>query len=153
MIEEGFILDEILNIQELKTMAYPVIKIPGFDNISTIKVQVQRPKLMKMAAQGKIPNHLMNVAMTLIKGKSSTQNTEITPEKYIKELDSAIELYCMACLVKPSYEEFKEIMTDDQRAAIFNWGLGEVEVLNSFRENQKDGSSDHHGEALSQKAK
>jgi len=47
-----------------------------------------------------------------------------------------MELYCSACLVEPSFEEFKEIMTDNQSDYIFRWAMGQVDGLDSFREEQ-----------------
>lgn len=145
-------MSEILSIEKLREMANPIIEIPNFDNTGYIKVRVQRPKLLKMAAEGKIPNHLMNIAVTMINGKPQTRK-ELSDKEYIKEINSAMELYCMACLVEPRYEEFKDIITDDQKATIFNWGLGEVSSLNSFREDKGNGSSNNNGEALQQKTK
>lgn len=145
-------MNEILSIEKLREMANPIIEIPNFDNTGYIKVRVQRPKLLKMASEGKIPNHLMNIAVTMINGKPQTQKSDLTPEQYIKEINGAMELYCMACLVEPLYEEFKDIITDDQKATIFNWGLGEVQVLDSFRTDEGDGPSNNNGKALQEKA-
>ncbi len=146
-------MNEILSIEKLREMANPIIEIPNFDNTGYIKVRVQRPKLLKMAAEGKIPNHFMNIAATMIAGKPREEREKLTDEEYIKEINSAMELYCMACLVEPSYEDFKNILTDDQKATIFNWGLGEVQVLDSFRTNKEDGTSNNNGETLQQKTK
>lgn len=144
-------MSEILSIAELKKMANPIIEIPNFDNTGTIKVRLQRPKLMSMAVQGKIPNHLMNIASTMITGKPNTEKKKMTSEEYIKEINGAMELYCMACLVEPSYEEFKDIMTDDQKGFIFNWGIGEVSSLDNFRANKENGTSNNNGKALQKK--
>jgi len=145
-------MSEILSIVELKKMAHPIIQIPNFDNTGIIKVRVQRPNLMSMAAQGKIPNHLMGIVMSRITGKPATKKKEHTPEELIQDINKTMELYCVACLVEPSYEEFKSIITDDQKAAIFNWGLGEVKQLDSFRTDKRNGSSNNNGEEVSEKA-
>lgn len=145
-------MSEILSIEQMKKMAHPIIDIPNFNNTGIIKVRVQRPNLMSMAAQGRIPNHLMEIVMSRITGKSVPKKKEPTPEENIKNIDKAMELYCVACLVEPSYEEFKEIITDDQKAAIFNWGLEGVKVLDSFRKDKEDGSDNNNGEQVSEKA-
>jgi len=142
--------NEIFSIEKLIEMANPIIPIPGFDNKSTINIRVQRPKLMAMATQGKIPNHLMNIAATMIGGKKQNSR-ELSHEEYIKEIHAAMELYCMACMVEPSYEEMKDILTDDQKGTIFNWGIGEVQVLDSFRKDKEDGTSNNSGETLPEK--
>ena len=144
-------MNEILSIDRLREMANPIIKIPNFDNTGHINIRVQRPKLLKMAAEGKIPNHLMNIAATMINGRPISKQKELTPEEYIKEINSAMELYCMACMVEPSYEDMQDILTDDQKATIFNWGLGEVQVLDSFRTDEGNGTSNNNGQALQEK--
>lgn len=144
--------NEIFSIDKLRELANPVIQIPGFDYKSTINIRVQQPRLMAMASQGKIPNHLMNIATLMISGKK-LDSKELTQEQYIKEIHAAMELYCRACMVEPSYEDMKDILTDDQKATIFNWGIGKVQKLDSFREDKKDGASNNNGKALQEKTK
>lgn len=144
-------MSEILNIEKLREMANSIIKVPNFDNTGHINIRVQRPKLLKMAAEGKIPNHLMNIAATMINGRPLSKQKELTPEEYIKEINGAMELYCRACMVEPTYEEMEDILTDDQKATIFNWGIGEVSSLDTFRDNKKDGTSNNNGKALQEK--
>lgn len=147
-------MSEILSIEKLRELAHPIIEIPGFDNTSTIKIRVQKPKLMYMAANGKIPNHLMSVASTLINGKrEGKQKKDLTEEETIKEINNAMDLYCRACLVEPSYEEMKEILTDAQRSAIFSWGLGEVQVLDSFRDEKGNGTTNNSSKKVSKETK
>ena len=146
-------MSEILSIEKLREMANPIIKIPNFDNTGYIKVRVQRPKLLTMAAEGKIPNHLMNIAATMVNGRPLEKRKELTPEEYIKEINGAMELYCRACMIEPTYDEMEDILTDDQKATIFAWGLGEVQVLDSFRTNEGDGTSNNNGKTLQEKAK
>lgn len=146
-------MDGILSIEQLRAMATTTIEIPGFDGSDTIKVRVQKPKLLEMASQGKIPNYLMNVAVTKLTGHKASQKKEPTPEEKMKIATDAIDLYCMVCLVEPTYEEFKPIMTDDQKFAVFSWAMGEVSTLNSFRNNKENGSSDNNGKEVLQEAK
>lgn len=145
-------MSEILSIDKLKEMAQPIIEIPDFDNIGKIKVRVQKPKILSMAEQGKIPNHLMNIAVTKLTGKGTNSKKEPSPEEKMKQVVDAIDLYCSICLVEPSYDEFKPIMTDDQKFAIFNWAIGEVSTLDSFRSNGEDGTNNSNGEEVSEEA-
>lgn len=135
-------MSEILNIEELKKMAMPIIEIPNFDNTGTIKVRVQKPRLLTMAKEGKIPNHLLGVANELITGETSRKKEGSVK---IKDVADMLELYCKACLVEPSYEEFKDIITDEQMFAIFDWGMDGIEDLENFREDEGDGSSNNNG--------
>ena len=136
-------MSEVLSIEQLKQMAQPIIEIPDFEGKGKIKVRVQKPRLMAIAAQGKIPNHLMSVANSMVFGKKKDNK-----EPDIKDVADMIELYCRACLVEPSYDEFKNIMTDEQSDAIFEWAMGKVQGLDSFRADTTDGTNDHNGEAL-----
>ncbi len=144
-------MSEILSIEKLREMANIVIDIPNFENNGTIKVRVQRPRLMAMASQGKIPNHLMSIAVQMVTGRKNASNKN--NEDIIKDASLMLELYCKACLVEPSYEEFKDIMTDDQADAIFSWAMGLNNKLDSFRKNKGNGSSNNNGETLQEKTK
>lgn len=138
-------MSEILSIEQLRQMAQLIIEIPDFENKGTIKVRVQKPRLMAMAAQGKIPNHLLGIASSMVTGKPQKKKDE---GMKVEEIANMMELYCQACLIEPTYAEFKDIMTDEQMAAVFNWAMGTVNKLDSFRTEEGNGSSDNNVEAL-----
>ena len=141
-------MSEILNIEQLKQLATPIIEIPDFQNEGTIKVRVQKPRLMAMAAQGKIPNHLIGIANDMMFGGAKKKKENLN----IKDAAGMMELYCEVCLVEPRYEDFRDIMTDEQMLAIFNWAMGTVSQLDNFRKNEKDGTGDNTSEPVSEKA-
>lgn len=143
-------MSEILSIEQLKELSTTAIEIPNFDGSGVINVRVQKPKLLAMAAQGKIPNHLLGVVDTIMFGNSKNKKEKSKPRT--EELGKLYELYCTACLVEPKYEEFKDLITDDQMEAIFNWGMGTVNKLDTFRDDQKDGTSNNNGEEVQQEA-
>lgn len=145
-------MSDILNIEQLREMAQPTIDIPNFDGTGTIKVRVQRPKLLAMATQGKIPNHLMSIAVTKLTGKKETSKKQPDEMDKIKQTAEMLDLYCFACLVEPSYNDFKDIMTDDQKFTIFNWGIGEVSSLDSFRPDKGNGTSNNNVQEVSKEA-
>lgn len=145
-------MSEILNIEQLKEMATPVIEIPGFDNQNPIKVRVKKPSLMSMFSEGKIPNHLLGIATQMVGGEKSKQKKQ-TGEEKTKELIDLLEMYCEMCLVEPTYTEFKEIMTDDQKEAIFEWGVGDVAKAGNFRDEEEIQSDNNDGKALQKKTK
>ena len=134
-------MSEILSVEQLKNMATSIIEIPDFEGTSTIKVRVQKPRLMAMAAQGKIPNHLLGIVNTMMFG-----NKKEKKEVNIADVAKTYELYCRACLVEPSYEEIKDIITDDQMIAIFNWAMGDMKGLENFRTNKRNGASNNNGQ-------
>ena len=143
-------MSQVLNIETLRSMAVITIDIPDFEGTGTIKVRVQKPRLMALAAQGKIPNVLMSIAAQAM---GTGNNRQIkNKEDAMKETAQTMELYCKACLVEPTYEEFKDIMTDEQMMAIFDWAMGDIKQLESFRTDKEDGTDNHTGEALPEKA-
>ena len=111
-----------------------------------VKIKVQRPRLLNMAAQGKIPNSLLGIATKVVGGKGIEKGN-------IKELAQMIELYCRACMVEPTYEEVKDTIDDDQMFEIFTWATSEVKKLDSFRNKQKNGTNNNNGKSVSKKAK
>lgn len=139
-------MSEILSIEQLKNMATTIIEIPDFEGTGTIKVRVQKPRLMAMAAQGKIPNHLLGIVNNMMFPSKKEKK-----EPNIEEIAKIYELYCRACLVEPSYDEVKDIMTDEQMSAIFDWAMGDAKKLETFRANEGNGSSDNNGEQVQEK--
>lgn len=133
-------MSEILSLQELKNMATTTIEIPNFDNSGTIKVRVQKPRLMAMAAQGEIPNHLIGIVNQMM-FPSKREKKEPT----VEEVAKIYELYCRACLVDPYYDEIKDIITDNQMFAIYEWAMGDAKKLETFRTNEGNGPSNNNG--------
>jgi hypothetical protein len=124
-----------INIDELRAKALKEIDIPGFfDGDEPIKIKVKKPSMMAMMAQGKIPNTLMDAA-TQLTGQNKNKN--IKPEDInnndLTEIGKLMELYCIACMVEPPYEDIKDIITDEQIAAIFNFATQGVENIKPFR--------------------
>ena len=143
--------DKIFNMQEMKKLAQPILSIPNFDKTRTINVRVQRPRLLDMAKQGEIPNHLLGIANQMLLGKKD--NNKLNDKKSLEQIASMMELYARACLVEPKYEEFKEIITDEQGDAIFAFAMGEVSGLDSFRKNKKNDTDNTDGKKVSKKTK
>jgi len=141
-------VSEILNIKQLREMAMPVIEIPDFEGTGTIKVRVQKPRLMAMAAQGKIPNYLLGVVNDMMFGRKKEKK-----EPKLEDVTKVYELYCRACLVEPAYDQFKEIITDEQMQAIFDWAMGGTRELETFRTDEGNGSSDNTSKQVQEKTK
>lgn len=135
-----------MTIDDIRKLAIREIEIPDFEGTGTIKIKVQRPRLMAMAAQGKIPNALMGVATKLIKGTANSKEMSIT------ESAQMFQIYCLSCMVEPTYEEMKDIITDDQIMMIFNYAIDGVKKLRPFRTDKENGSSNNDGKGVPEKA-
>lgn len=144
-------MSEVLSIEQLKKLALITIDIPDFENKGTIKVRVQKPRLMKMAAEGKIPNSLMSTAMEMT--GYDTGESKKDSKVDLTKIAGMLELYCKTCLVEPTYEEFKDIMTDEQMMAIFDWATGDLIKMSNFREDEEDGTGNNDGKDVSNKTK
>lgn len=146
-------MSEILNIEELRKMAHPIIDIPGFSPGETIKVKVQQPNLLKMARNGTIPNALLNVAAVMTMGEKVQLKEDAPDEDKLKAMNDVIELYNRACLVEPSFDDFFDLMTDAQKGHIFSWAIGQASDLNSFREAKSDGGNNKSSKQVQKKTK
>jgi hypothetical protein len=110
-----------------------------------VQIKVQRPRILSLASQGKIPNALMGVATKLFSGKNTSKSD-------IKETAQMIELYCRACMVEPAFEEMQGVLDDENMWAIFSWATSDVKKLSNFRSERKDGTNNNNGEVLPEKA-
>ncbi len=131
-----------MEIDELRALAIQTVVIPGFSVGKTIEVKLQKPRILALMGQGKIPNPLMPVAtkMTMAPTKRVSFDAREAAQLY--------ELYCSTCLVEPTYDEFKDIITDEQMIHIYQWAVGELQEVSSFRGHEKDGPNDHDGEGV-----
>ncbi len=111
-----------------------------------VKIKVQRPRILAMAAQGKIPNPLMGIATKMMSGKGAEQGN-------IKEMAQMVELYCRVCMVEPTYEDMKNAIDDEQMFTIFSWATSGVSKLDNFRDEQKDDTDNNDGKGVSKKTK
>ena len=146
-------MSEVISIEEIKRLACPVVDIPGYSPGETIKVRLQKPQIMKMMAEG-IPNHLLSVVEQMMYGsRSQKKQSKKDAKEKLKDLANVYEVFCRACLVEPTYEEFEPYLSDDQKEAIFEWATAEVAQLENFRENQKDGASDNDEPEVQPKTK
>ena|SRR5699024_5378532 len=141
-------MSEIFSVDKLKEMATTILPVPGFNNgDEKINFRVQKPRLMAMAAQGKVPNYLLGVVNDIMYGPNNEKGKKKeNPDP--SEIIKTYELYCRACMVEPSYEEVADFITDEQMATVFHFGIGQVSSLNSFRKKEKDDTSNTSSKAL-----
>lgn len=116
-----------------------LIELPPFASNQPFVAYVRRPSLLVLAANGKIPNTLLGMAMKLFKQGGSAIN-DAKPED-MKEATKIFQILAEACLVEPNYQQIKEAgleLTDDQLALIFSYSQQGVKALEPFRPKQKN---------------
>lgn len=144
---------KVLSIEELRGMSTTIIEIPNFDDSGVINIRVRKPRILSMAKKGEIPNHLISIATQMITGKTPEKKKKDDGESTLKDAALMTELYASVCMVEPSYEEFKDIMTDTQGDAVFMWALGQVNELDSFRTDKTDDKHNTDGKEVSDTTK
>ena len=132
-------MTKIASIEDFKRDQYHMLEIPSSNNRETMTIKVQGPRIMKILEQGELPNHLMAMAVELVNKGHITREAEDTAST-IKALRELMDIYCYACMVEPRFEDVKDHMTDDQKAMVFNWGIGEVSSTSRFHTIQEDGA-------------
>lgn len=132
-------MDKIARIEDFKRDKYHILEIPASNNIDTMQIRVQGPRIMHILEQGELPNHLMAMAVELVNKGQITREAEDAAST-VKALRELMDIYCYACMVEPKFEDVKEYMTDDQKAMVFNWGIGEVSSTSRFHTDQEDGA-------------
>jgi hypothetical protein len=116
---------KVTNIDDLKKLKEgEVIELPDFEEGTPFNAKVRRLSLLHLAKAGKIPNELLGAARELFEGatKSNLKN-------YADVIDIVIEI----ALVEPTYDDVKELLTDEQRIAIYNYTQLGVRGLLPFR--------------------
>ena len=121
-----------------------VIELPDFDKDTPFTARVKRPSLMDMCGKGTIPNPLLNAAQRLWEGD--------VPKGSIKDYNDVIRKVVEVALVEPSYDEVKDVLTDDQLIAIFDYTQGGAVKLLPFREHKRQIEYDRIADELVQKA-
>lgn len=124
------------NIEELRAKALKEIEIPGFyEGDEPIKIKVKKPAMMSLMAQGKVPNTLMNTAMQVTgEGKNIKPEDINIDDGSLQDIGELMELFCISCMVEPTYEDVKDILTDEQIATIFNFATKGINDISPFRE-------------------
>lgn len=133
---------QVTSLDTLKQMKMTeVIELPNFHDGTPFVAEVKRPNLMNLITTNKIPNTLLNAAMSMFKsGVGGAASEAMENAKNLKELASLMHTIAENTLVTPSYKQLKELkieLTEDQLVEILNYMQGGVEALKSFRDKQE----------------
>lgn len=125
-----------ISAEALRAKAQPVISIPGFEPGETLDVRVRRASLLHLVSEGVIPNPLLPVVYRVISSEGKwNPMLNATPDEF-RQFTQAVEAICRGLLVEPSYDEVGDLLTDEQRMALFAFTQYGVVRLKPFRRKQ-----------------
>lgn len=115
-----------------------IVTLPPFSNGKPFVAKMQRPSIMEMAAEGKIPNTLLKSATDLFSGKGidETKNGNA-----LSDMFKICTMMAKISLVSPTYEEIRKAglsLTDEQLIFIFRYVQKGVTDLEGFRKERED---------------
>ena len=116
------------DLEQYKKRDGAVIELPEFDEQTPFIAQVKRPSLFDLCKNGDIPNPLLSTAQELFEGKLEKGN--------IVKYKEVLEVVAKASLVEPTYEQVKDVITDEQLISIFDYALKGVVALVPFLQNK-----------------
>lgn len=96
-------------------------------------VEVQNPSLLRLVQSGKIPNPLLPVVSKLLNRQAVDlpKDENLRMREELKMNADVIEIYVMASLVSPTYEEIKDYLTDEHKLEIVAQAkVGVAEIAN-----------------------
>ncbi len=117
-----------------------IIELPTFEDGTPLTVEVKKPNMMQLIANGKIPNTLLTSAMDMFNGKTGEKMQKAsTNANDLKDLVGMMNVIAEASLVRPTYKEIKGLgidLTDNQLMGLLMYSQGGVKALENFRNEQ-----------------
>lgn len=146
---------KVTSIEELKKASYgEIVELPGFTRDIPFVARLGRPSMLKMVADGKIENSLLNTATSVFNG--TTEGKEDKNENFLKEMHDVMMKFAGASLKEPTLDDIKEAgieLTDEQLMAIFNYSQRGVSALEPFRQEPQYPKNNKSKAFIQQKAK
>lgn len=127
----------ITSIEELRAYAQgDIVELPPFAQGKPFVARLQRPSLMGLVKDGKIPNSLLIQANELFSGGLEGALDE-TNEEALSQMFDIMDTICDASFLEPTYNQIKETgikLTDEQLLFVFNYSQAGVKALEPFCE-------------------
>ena len=118
-------MDKITSIGDLDSLKNgEVIELPPFDENTEFTARLRRPSLLTLCKNGTMPNTLLATAQKIFEGEKHGD---------IKSFSEVLHTVAKSALVAPAYNDVKDILTDEQLTAIFNYTQTGVLGLLPFR--------------------
>ena len=119
MVDKITTLDDLANINKGE-----IVELPSFDENTPFVARLKRPALLTLCKVGTIPNTLLATAQKIYEGEKSGD---------IVKYGEVLHAVAKSALVEPKYEKVKDLLTDEQLTAIFNYTQTGVLGLLPFR--------------------
>lgn len=122
----------ITSVEQFKAKAFKEVEIPGFEENETVTVRLRKVSILGLASSGKIPNSLMGTVNKLFgEGKKSADKEKVaqTSMENLGEMAKLLDLIAQNALVEPKFSEIGELLTDDQKNAIFEYSQAGVKAV------------------------
>lgn len=130
---------QVTTFDDLRSYANgSIVKLPPFSDGKPLVAKMQRPSIMEMATEGKIPNTLMRSATDLFSGKGIDDEKN---ENALSDMFKICTMMAKLSLVSPTYEDIKNAglnLTDEQLIFIFRYVQKGVTDLEGFRKEQQN---------------
>lgn len=116
-----------ISAEQFKNKATRLIDIDGFEAGEVFSIRIKPVSLLAMMSNGRIPNELKSVIVTLFNtnGKN-TKQIKMNEMEEIILMKQLMDKVCEDCMVEPKYEEVAEYLTDQQKTQIFMATQGNI---------------------------
>lgn len=111
-----------------------VVELPPFSESQPFVAKMRRPSVVKLAAEGFIPNALIPTALALFTAGEDKEEQDAL--KRMNNLSDVLTVIAKASLISPTYEDIEKAglaLTDNQLLAIYQYTQMGVENLKFFR--------------------
>lgn len=127
-----------------------VVELPGWEEGVPFCPRLRRSSLRLLVTAGKIPNSLLGAAQRLYEGGNSKATAKFSDSLEV------MRLVVEDSMAEPTLAELKDIgveLTEEQFGLIFMYAQNGIQVLESFRKEQRSADGDRDGEDVEGDAK
>lgn len=123
-----------VSAEQWKQQGTRVIMIPSDEPDSPdIAVRVKKISFLALMEAGKLPNTLLPLIYKAMGQGGKVQAGQMTPEQF-QQYAELLSVVCREAMVEPRYDEVADVMSDNQKTAVFTYATAGLDALRSFRE-------------------
>jgi len=131
---------QVTSLEEIKKQAQgTVVSMPGWGS-DKVNIRLKRPALTGLIRTGKVPNELLGVAEKAIEGGTEA----VVRSGGFDQMCELLYIVAENSIVEPSYEDLKELLTDEQLFFIYAYVMQGVRGMENFRKQLESSSAISH---------